>query len=111
MFQRPPISTRTDTLLPYTALFRSRGSRHGPRSKPSIWCARHDPRASEPPRYSRPKETRIGYGLQADGGGKEGCHGGRCEERIERQGGGGDRSEEHTSELQPLMSRSYGVVC
>src|SRR3546814_4599804 len=32
MIRRPPRSTRTDTLFPYTTLFRSRGWRRSPRS-------------------------------------------------------------------------------
>src|SRR3546814_5181385 len=40
MMRRPPRSTRTDTLFPYTTLFRSRGAHRPPRSS-----ARHRPRA------------------------------------------------------------------
>src|SRR3546814_6576069 len=44
MIRRPPRSTRTDTLFPYTTLFRSRDARHWPRittvSQPTIEIAR-----------------------------------------------------------------------
>src|SRR3546814_1742012 len=36
MIRRPPRSTRTDTLFPYTTLFRSRG--RSPRTDPSFGC-------------------------------------------------------------------------
>src|SRR3546814_5907841 len=97
MFRRPPRSTRTDTLFPYTTLFRSlrclarfllrqpedpdpqpgRGLRHAaPRPDPA--ALRHRRRRANPradPRRPRP------------------------------------RSEEHTSELQSLMRISYAVFC
>src|SRR3546814_19709601 len=37
MIRRPPISTRTDTLFPYTTLFRSGGGSHVLRAMPSPW--------------------------------------------------------------------------
>src|SRR3546814_7345562 len=46
MIRRPPRSTRTDTLFPYTTLFRSRlrrgwRSRHGMGGRPRrLWCCR-----------------------------------------------------------------------
>src|SRR3546814_8365455 len=83
MIRRPPRSTRTYTLFPYTTLFRSSGpSRPVParrlRSAPVCWNGRRAPSAPSPPR----------------GG-----------------GGGRSRSEEHTSELQSLMRISYAVFC
>src|SRR3546814_7644675 len=91
MIRRPPRSTRTDTLFPYTTLFRSYGTgepagrvgglqRHPP--------DRRDPRAAECDR--RPCRARAG-----------GADTGRP--RL--------RSEEHTSELQSLMRISYAVFC
>src|SRR3546814_4041888 len=82
MIRRPPISTRTDTLFPYTTLFRSGDSppgryTHG-RGRPGHcpW-----PRRRPPPTANR--------------GGRRSCR----------------RSEEHTSELQSLMRISYAVFC
>src|SRR3546814_13987594 len=72
MIRRPPRSTRTDTLFPYTTLFRS------PRSEKKSNCEVCDTWA------------RNGAWVS---------------------GGGGVRSEEHTSELQSLMRISYAVFC
>src|SRR3546814_5404577 len=82
MIRRPPRSTRTDTLFPYTTLFRSR-HRH---------AARH--RGGEP--------LRTPYGA-VPGQGVRRLHA--------DQPRGGHRSEEHTSELQSLMRISYAVFC
>src|SRR3546814_3913980 len=85
MIRRPPRSTRTDTLFPYTTLFRSHAVLHGGRT-------------AQQPVAGRPG-TRT-YGL--------GCQPPACPDR--RQAGGA-RSEEHTSELQSLMRISYAVFC
>src|SRR3546814_9882402 len=96
MIRRPPRSTRTDTLFPYTTLFRSvpvrgyllplshEGHRHlcdAVRDRPfddiAFWRANGDFR-------------------------KRLCD--RCDHRAVR-------SEEHTSELQSLMRISYAVFC
>src|SRR3546814_13196724 len=42
MIRRPPRSTRTDTLFPYTTLFRSRQSRDGARHQPPAPARRTD---------------------------------------------------------------------
>src|SRR3546814_1623508 len=92
MIRRPPRSTRTDTLFPYTTLFRS--DQAGPQVPAyRIWLwrpylYRHAPR---PPRTS----DRAGGNACPPSG-------------IQRQAG---RSEEHTSELQSLMRISYAVFC
>src|SRR3546814_2014571 len=96
MIRRPPRSTRTDTLFPYTTLFRSR--RRRAHSAPiSGWPV---PTASSPCRarwigasYEKRKEE-DGYAL----GHKD-------------LPGEARRSEEHTSELQSLMRISYAVFC
>src|SRR3546814_7275348 len=82
MIRRPPRSTRTDTLFPYTTLFRSiegvlklsTGTEDG-------------------------REMIVGVVYPS--------------EFIGRPYGGtsGQRSEEHTSELQSLMRISYAVFC
>src|SRR3546814_2667492 len=81
MIRRPPRSTRTDTLFPYTTLFRSRQSllsaaTHPPEATPG--CVTRTCRDALP--WSIPKYVF-------------------------------DRSEEHTSELQSLMRISYAVFC
>src|SRR3546814_8283507 len=85
MIRRPPISTRTDTLFPYTTLFRSgRAGRssHRPGSR------------SAPGGHRRGRRDR-------------GRRRGRPVIEIDHLG----RSEEHTSELQSLMRISYAVFC
>src|SRR3546814_5674804 len=100
MVRRPPRSTRTDTLFPYTTLFRSlqpwlavflllpRLVGHGAISlrgdRKRIFLAQ-----SQPPRH-------VGDPVDADA----------AAEVVEI-----DRSEEHTSELQSLMRISYAVFC
>src|SRR3546814_1000876 len=81
MIRRPPRSTRTDTLFPYTTLFRSR-SQDGVR----VECA-----PGGPDRLVVSASVRV-----SDGG---------------RVVAGAGRSEEHTSELQSLMRISYAVFC
>src|SRR3546814_4544634 len=81
MIRRPPRSTRTDTLFPYTTLFRS------PRSRART----------------------SGRGRHTSRRAKAGGRAGRRARR--RQSGRPGRSEEHTSELQSLMRISYAVFC
>src|SRR3546814_4161515 len=89
MIRRPPRSTRTDTLFPYTTLFRSR----------------------------RPAERRADG--RCDGRGHVQRYAARAadivipEGRPHQQHDAHDdrRSEEHTSELQSLMRISYAVFC
>src|SRR3546814_1115113 len=95
MIRRPPRSTRTDTLFPYTTLFRSDGA-----------CARLLWRELNGALGKRPSveahhvdavcEVEVARGfLDHEGGVPKGCL----------------RSEEHTSELQSLMRISYAVFC
>src|SRR3546814_7242457 len=76
MIRRPPRSTRTDTLFPYTTLFRSCFSRG------------------------------LGPILILFSGTKV-----KMDSDFRRNDDCGDRSEEHTSELQSLMRISYAVFC
>src|SRR3546814_7911688 len=93
MIRRPPRSTRTDTLFPYTTLFRSaQENRHG-QERPD----EHLP--AEPRPLARAGDLlAIGPGPLLRGLGNV----------VAR---GADRSEEHTSELQSLMRISYAVFC
>src|SRR3546814_11809495 len=98
--RRPPRSTRTDTLFPYTTLFRSLFRRlarlardqpcHRGVSRQALYRGGVDAR----PRCDRRSHC-------GDAGG------------VDRRGGGRapGRSEEHTSELQSLMRISYAVFC
>src|SRR3546814_3250064 len=100
MIRRPPRSTRTDTLFPYTTLFRSYTGLQALTTGPAWQIFEED------------RKGRIKPGLLADfvildknplttpvDAIKD----------IEDQGR--QRSEEHTSELQSLMRISYAVFC
>src|SRR3546814_8175191 len=113
MIRRPPRSTRTDTLFPYTTLFRSPH-----RSMPADTCPASTPRLSS--KYvgrsflcpCRGTDRRAGAG-QHDGGadGRPRTDGERARLRRRGDAADGERSEEHTSELQSLMRISYAVFC
>src|SRR3546814_5518320 len=94
MIRRPPRSTRTDTLFPYTTLFRSSShSGVGGRNKQDV----EKPPVAEP-HGAKPAE--YSYGGWSECGGYEAA-----------EPNGKPRSEEHTSELQSLMRISYAVFC
>src|SRR3546814_5292615 len=95
MIRRPPRSTRTETLFPYTTLFRSKHDGGHRRAEPRG-------RAVDRPRAPADRQQRD-----------------RSDQRrarlARRTARGQDRrrrlsSEEHTSELQSLMRTSYDVV-
>src|SRR3546814_6580909 len=92
MIRRPPRSTRTDTLFPYTTLFRSRTGHPGPER-------RRAPRAAEEPDQHLPGADQDPVQRRPDHRPHQGL---LCDIR---------RSEEHTSELQSLMRISYAVFC
>src|SRR3546814_1174065 len=84
MIRRPPRSTRTDTLFPYTTLFRSSSSK-------------------EPEYVEQPVEQLYNNAMDAlDEGNYQ-----RAAELFDEV----ERLEEHTSELQSLMRNSYAVFC
>src|SRR3546814_2958362 len=101
MILRPPRSTRTDTLFPYTTLFRSVGGAEHRRIVRTL--------GAEQPvlRLQAPCEIAGGAGL------------GQRPGLVRRRGrpvgrdchAGPRRSEEHTSELQSLMRITYAVFC
>src|SRR3546814_2813805 len=85
MIRRPPRSTRTDTLFPYTTLFRS---------------------------LHQTGEREAAHPHRIDGEEKEAAVGVEQRPAIGQQAGQAVfRSEEHTSELQSLMRISYAVFC
>src|SRR3546814_9500258 len=96
MIRRPPRSTRTDTLFPYTTLFRSPFHRSGSFLMGIEGeCRRRDPAKK---RRVRVAETVGAAGFLLD--------------RARRPAPiFPSRSEEHTSELQSLMRISYAVFC
>src|SRR3546814_2996830 len=130
MIRRPPISTRTDTLFPYTTLFRSCRAACGSLSVPPLensacpprgtrrrQAARHrvdfgqrgqivveqfgQDRLRRPRRHrARKAEAQMAFGIEAQGEG-----------RLVAGALASRRSEEHTSALQSLMRISYAVFC
>src|SRR3546814_4456975 len=94
MIRRPPRSTRTDTLVPYTTLFRSLPSdlRSGIYRRPAV-------AATLSATLELAKSGRIRQ--------KQDAASGPLLLRAVPEG----RSEEHTSELQSLMRISYAVFC
>src|SRR3546814_13414891 len=92
MIRRPPRSTRTDTLFPYTTLFRSEGLRSGARGHRlfKVNADRLEKLFRRHPRLVRADQQRQIL---------------RHLTLFDR------RSEEHTSELQSLMRISYAVFC
>src|SRR3546814_9356207 len=96
MIQRPPRSTRTDTLCPYTTRFRSGCCAPPPRRKTSVagWSARR----RMPPPMQRPALPATSFPS-------------RTISPAPSPPSPKRRSEEHTSELQSLMRTSYAVFC
>src|SRR3546814_1889215 len=130
MIRRPPRSTRTDTLFPYTTLFRSRASQ---------WLASAPPHPLPSQGRELLQEQRVDRSaagqrvklLQQAGAGAQhvvNAQPGALAQVVQRldprrrgafrtevgDAAGIDpqvRSEEHTSELQSLMRISYAVFC
>src|SRR3546814_8373671 len=86
MIRRPPRSTRTDTLFPYTTLFRSEFLRL---FRPASAASQLQGRADVPHDLTEGRQRVARLPATA----------------------GFPRSEEHTSELQSLMRISYAVFC
>src|SRR3546814_7567071 len=86
--RRPPRATRTDTVLPYTTLFRSLGGGHAAHGR-----FVHADGIRHVPQRQRLQELHAPIEKHALGAHDLG------------------RSEEHTSELQSLMRISYAVFC
>src|SRR3546814_8094571 len=99
MIRPPPRSTLTDTLFPYTTLFRSP-------AKTRVATSTRDfaPR-------NKVREETYGEGRDSRCGGI--IINFACAEKIRRMFDfvSNRRSEEHTSELQSLMRISYAVFC
>src|SRR3546814_4557889 len=101
MIRRPPRSTRTDTLFPYTTLFRSANSRINNDILARYACSNSIFHSLFQPVIDIDNSMgigRSGMGIVAAGG-------------CMHQHNGAIRSEEHTSELQSLMRISYAVFC
>src|SRR3546814_4266312 len=109
MIRRPPRSTRTDTLFPYTTLFRSKVGRGIERRRKEVLAGHEHDHI-----IGRILELRlIRFGAQRV---DVRLHRGDMRRHMGRALGLVDRavrvrSEEHTSELQSLMRISYAVFC
>src|SRR3546814_4792379 len=98
MIRRPPRSTRTYTLFPYTTLFRSVSFRSATNVELlrvySAWNSNFEwVRMNVPATVIPPGTRKIRVGTENE-----------PEDAV-------TRSEEHTSELQSLMRISYAVFC
>src|SRR3546814_3313564 len=109
MIRRPPRSTRTDTLFPYTTLFRSLDAclRLGAdvivnTDGDNQYCG------ADIPALVRPILDGTADLVVGDRRTSEVAHFSPFKKRLQRLG---SRSEEHTSELQSLMRISYAVFC
>src|SRR3546814_10759537 len=106
MIRRPPRSTRTDTLFPYTTLFRSSFPPDGENSQHDLAQRRrvHEKSGgkSDISEFGTPL-ARLGARARGDARSQE--------ERQKWTAKPPIRSEEHTSELQSLMRISYAVFC
>src|SRR3546814_5277990 len=104
MIRRPPRSTRTDTLFPYTTLFRSL-AQHYPSGQGHARALRVSRRTFQARLH--PESPLIGppaSRLQL-------CNRQTASRTLPLPQLGIARSEEHTSELQSLMRISYAVFC
>src|SRR3546814_5186546 len=120
MRRRPPRSTRTDTLFPYTTLFRSRyvGEPVGAPMRPTDAM-----RNAKNPSESSIARVAFWDAWEAENAGKivlsaddfaliEAMHTALMRDpEVAALFAEGERSEEHTSELQSLMRISYAVFC
>src|SRR3546814_3403136 len=128
MIRRPPRSTRTDTLFPYTTL--SRSSRRSDTRAELAQCGTRARRGSAAPlvcavrlqeaqlEQCPPYTGRLSRGICTHRGGHAARYldaAQRCDRvrlSVRRPGRRAhNRSEEHTSELQSLMRNSYAVFC
>src|SRR3546814_2428388 len=99
MIRRPPRSTRTDTLLPYTTLFRSIADRQAEQQLRVTFARRFEIEKGVPRDDVEVAEVSLEQRIVAE----------RVSANAARHVV--DRSEEHTSELQSLMRISYAVFC
>src|SRR3546814_16466155 len=110
MIRRPPRSTRTDTLFPYTTLFRS--ARHGLGRGGQLQLRRVRFQRDEFLPELRPRPHALPDGRGTEPSRRKLLH--RERPLGHPSATGADcraRSEEHTSELQSLMRISYAVFC
>src|SRR3546814_3356002 len=119
MVRRPPRTTRTDTLFPYTTLFRSDPERH---SRGNVLLLGEDIVEGLPRNLEQPGDLCLGLvqrGQNVLAEQLSGMHWSKARYEMVhhlspvriRPDRHVSRSEEHTSELQSLMRISYAVFC
>src|SRR3546814_4124610 len=112
MIRRPPRSTRTDTLFPYTTLFRSVIGQGWRQKLAQVRVERDQPLGALGNTTERVAGSRKcglrGCGTDGTGLAIDGVMLHECHHRSEISAW---RSEAHTSELQSLMRISYAVFC
>src|SRR3546814_9401316 len=117
MIRRPPRSTRTDTLFPYTTLFRSDENCHTARRGAGLDIAVQVPdhvaagqidipAGSQFEKHSGPRFAALSRTIS-----RVVAHRDIIDRSLLAQPVMHGRSEEHTSELQSLMRISYAVFC
>src|SRR3546814_5976969 len=131
MERRPPRSTRTDTRCPYTTLFRSGQAedrrqqgieRHGERWLCPTATAAEDEQRDAHQQQEEPEDRGRIFDCRLEAVAREGAadHQQQRDHALDDEGvdgraasvvPAGQRSEEHTSELQSLMRISYAVFC
>src|SRR3546814_1843415 len=108
MIRRPPRSTRTDTLFPYTTLFRSGRNL-------LILKAWQPQQANDQPKdqdkVANSSNPLMQPMVRARTRGAQTAHAAKFSTSAHQMLPGKMRSEEHTSELQSLMRISYAVFC
>src|SRR3546814_6866940 len=119
MIRRPPRSTRTDTLFPYTTLFRSQrnGALTGPFAPKlvALWLSAWNLGVA----HNRHEHALIAFverqtGIAHVNWVRDQRDGAAAVEALKKwiaREAHVERSEEHTSELQSLMRISYAVFC
>src|SRR3546814_3189303 len=108
MIRRPPRSTRTDTLFPYTTLFRSMGAALDVFHSAAATLVREANAVSDNPLvFPDTGEVLSGGNFHAE----PVAFAADMTAIALAEVGALARSEEHTSELQSLMRISYAVFC
>src|SRR3546814_5315334 len=111
MIRRPPRSTRTDTLFPYTTLFRSPAAEAAQIRNLTAWRNGRDDEAAQQVLAALEAAARGGANIMepsiacAHAGVTTGEWGAALRRVF------GERSAEHTSGLQSLMRSAYAVFC
>src|SRR3546814_3361059 len=107
MIRRPPISTRTDTLFPYTTLFRSFDDERRAWNSPQSGNGERLSFTKPKPRPANTSATIVPGKKHIPTPGFKADDPSLIQAGMEVE----HRSEEHTSELQSLMRISYAVFC